>query len=1165
MTPNCFGRIMMIFASSKKLARQLLTQTAPLFATTSTRKNFDWYGDFSAPAPYIVSFRDHEMLDRSQRSAFLAVLDLDKPMVTVQGSPGSGKTMLVAEFAHKMNSERDRRLLIVCGSQEIMYSTISRYIRRTKCFDHLVHLQPFDEKAALRIAPDSRRVDCLHHSTKTEGTGERITIADVLQSQSTRDQTRLVFATPMDAFALLEQTSTGQQENACPLFDAVVLEDVGALKGSEGWRKFLQLAPLLRVFGDYSHSICSFPSEKADAEENFQCSLMQQIKVDSEAEDPTHFVLVSQYRANMNVQLWPARVFYTSWKDASLARPNMPSQHEIRLDHLMNRLVLETDSVYTDSLTFVDTDALEGPWNAKMFQLRIFYLILLKFWPTQMVGCTDGSSAAAPLVNWGEALLAVAHINLLLDHGIFPSQLACFTLSSAHGEAIRRILFNLNQPLSTHPHTEQVEIGRVEQYLGRAFESVLKSFISDAAFNTYFGSQRALQYLSTEIISANRRRNRTNSSRFLPNAAQSSLRLNFSRWKGVNLNTSSERPKAFGVQQRKKVMSSTNRERVETSNRKSRKGILSLRTETFELGIHFVRVQTTTGKIRGRVLRLGLGKERTDIDVFFGIPYAAPPTGPLRFEKTVPLAENGTHQVDAIKMPRMCVPHHRLDNWISDWEEYSEDCLYINMFTPRQQKEDILRPLLVAIYVGGFEVGTRRYKNYTEIGHKFLSRDIAVATIQFRIGFLGFASSGSAEMPGNFGYWDLTEALRWLRANAKAFGADPSRITLFGYSASSTTVTTLGLSPHSRELFQQIIQMSGPVFSSRGASDRTVNTTQRMADQIGCANWKLKECLKTKSIGQFFEAMDKIGSTLPDVNYDLFGPTFDDDFLPANFSQLVRESKPKPTIIGVNELEPLAFTLINGNNSLRHLAIPREEFATFGREKLRMYLRQKAIKSEYYGPKAAEELAEEVTSFYVNLSENRTALNGSRDNWFFLQRTVLFLADVQFLVPFLWEVREKVSTGWPLFLYVNKYINAKEIPKDFPPELCKSFHDSDHKYVLRHPYSSYEFDGNDLAMERLMTLLFANFVRNGEPSSPDTVHWPPATRAHPFRHLAIDLPVPQPVPDFDLRRVRFWDQIVAKYPQHNLILGTSAIANFATRSAQMAATVIMMALLAVFG
>ncbi|KAL3082701.1 hypothetical protein niasHS_010503 [Heterodera schachtii] len=572
-----------------------------------------------------------------------------------------------------------------------------------------------------------------------------------------------------------------------------------------------------------------------------------------------------------------------------------------------------------------------------------------------------------------------------------------------------------------------------------------------------------------------------------------------------------------------------------------------------QIGPRFVRVRTTTGTIRGRTEKLE--GDGIAIEVFFGIPYAEPPTGPLRFEKTVPLSENGTRETDATEMPKMCVPHHRLDNWTSDWAEFSEDCLFLNIFTPARQiggANKPLKPLLVLIYVGGFEVGTRRYKNYEEIGQKFLARDIVVATIQFRIGFLGFASSGSAEMPGNFGYWDLAEALRWLRANAKAFGADPTRVTCLGYSASGTSVATLALSPHSRELFQQTVQMSGPIFSSRAANDRTVHTTRRMSARVGCAadaGQRLKECLKAKSVDQLLDAMDAIGPTLPDINYDLFGPTFDGDFLPANFSQLVREAKPKRTIIGVTAMEPLAFTLILGNNSLRHLGIPRAEFATFGGREMRMYLRQKAFKSEYYGQSEAEELAEEVAKFYENLEDEgkgkkKRGKSSERTNrWLHLERIVLFLADVQFLVPFLWELREKVANDWPVFVYVNKYINGREIPQDFPPELHKSFHDSDHKYVLRHPYSSYQFDANDLIMEQRMGQMIANFVRNGDPSLSDTVRWPNATRDFPFRHLAIDLPMPQVVLDMDLRRMHFWEQIGAKYPQYNFILGTSAEEN----------------------
>ncbi|KAL3119871.1 hypothetical protein niasHT_006999 [Heterodera trifolii] len=327
-----------------------------------------------------------------------------------------------------------------------------------------------------------------------------------------------------------------------------------------------------------------------------------------------------------------------------------------------------------------------------------------------------------------------------------------------------------------------------------------------------------------------------------------------------------------------------------------------------QIGPRFVRVRTTTGTIRGRTEKLE--GEGMAIEVFFGIPYAEPPTGPLRFEKTVPLAEDGTRETDATEMPKMCVPHHRLDNWTSDWAEFSEDCLFINIFTPARQIGGANKPLKPLI-------------------------------------------------------WES------LAPNSPLLGGGKC------------------------------------------------------------------ECICDKR-------------------------------------------RSKVNIMGKDEGK--------------------------GRKK-------------------------------------RGKSNERTNRWLHLERTVLFLADVQFLVPFLWELREKVANDWPLFVYVNKYINGREIPQDFPPELHKSFHDSDHKYVLRHPYSSYQFDANDLIMEQQMGQMIANFARNGDPSLSDTVRWPNATRDFPFRHLVIDLPMPQVVLDMDLRRMHFWEQIEAKYPQYNLILGTSAEEN----------------------
>uniref|UniRef100_A0A1I8BV55 Carboxylic ester hydrolase n=1 Tax=Meloidogyne hapla TaxID=6305 RepID=A0A1I8BV55_MELHA len=318
----------------------------------------------------------------------------------------------------------------------------------------------------------------------------------------------------------------------------------------------------------------------------------------------------------------------------------------------------------------------------------------------------------------------------------------------------------------------------------------------------------------------------------------------------------------------------------------------------------------------------------------------------------------------------------------------------------------------------------------------------------------------------------MAEALNWIRNNVEAFGGDPERITLFGYSAGSTAVTTLGVSPHTRDLFQQSIQMSGSIFTSRAANDRVISVSNHLFNELGClANitQQVKECLKAKDVEEFFDAMDIIGSTIPDVNYDIFGPIMDNDFLPKDFTALISDTKPKPTILGVTEMDPLGYLLILGNNSLRHLGIPKDELNGFGINQFKNYLRQKIIKKEYFGDNS-EEVVEHVSDFYLNYEKPEKL-----DNWFYLERIVHLMADIQFIVPLAIEIKNK--QGWPLFIYINKYINKKL----FPPEIKikKNFHDNDHRYVFRNPYSDYFYDIYDLKMEGLISDFVSNFVIYG--------------------------------------------------------------------------------------
>ncbi|CAK5046009.1 unnamed protein product [Meloidogyne enterolobii] len=114
--------------------------------------------------------------------------------------------------------------------------------------------------------------------------------------------------------------------------------------------------------------------------------------------------------------------------------------------------------------------------------------------------------------------------------------------------------------------------------------------------------------------------------------------------------------------------------------------------------------------------------------------------------------------------------------------------------------------------------------------------------------------------------------------------------------------------------------------------------------------------------------------------------------------------------------------LILGNNSLRHLGIPKNELNEFGINQFKNYLRQKIIKKEYFGD-FTEKVVEHISNFYLNYDKPEKL-----DNWFYLERIVYLMTDIQFIIPLATEIQNK--QGWPLHIYINKYINKKLIPSE---------------------------------------------------------------------------------------------------------------------------------------
>jgi para-nitrobenzyl esterase len=213
----------------------------------------------------------------------------------------------------------------------------------------------------------------------------------------------------------------------------------------------------------------------------------------------------------------------------------------------------------------------------------------------------------------------------------------------------------------------------------------------------------------------------------------------------------------------------------------------------------------TAGTNAGAVT--GTGRQ---ILTFKGIPYAAPPIGPLRWRPPQPPrpwsgVRDATHfGADCMQTPYV----------ITTGQKVSEDCLTVSVWTAADYRNE-RRPVMVFIYGGGFIGGSAAYPLYD--GAKLAAEGVVVVGLNYRVGIFGFLAHPelSAESPqktsGNYGLLDQIAALKWVKANIGAFGGDPDRVTVFGESAGAVSIALLMTSPLAKGLFERAILQSAAV------------------------------------------------------------------------------------------------------------------------------------------------------------------------------------------------------------------------------------------------------------------------------------------------------------------------------------------------------------------
>ena len=199
--------------------------------------------------------------------------------------------------------------------------------------------------------------------------------------------------------------------------------------------------------------------------------------------------------------------------------------------------------------------------------------------------------------------------------------------------------------------------------------------------------------------------------------------------------------------------------------------------------------------------------------VFKGIPFAAAPVGDLRWRAPeLPHSWNGVKRATRFSPVCMQTGSYPPD---APAEAMSEDCLYLNIWIPASAKKEKL-PVMVWIYGGGLENGSASTPLYA--GDRLTQKGVIVVTANYRLGVFGFLADGELSREsahgtsGNYGLLDQIAALRWVHRNIAAFGGDPDRVTVFGQSSGSISISALATSSLAKGLFQRAIGESGGLF-----------------------------------------------------------------------------------------------------------------------------------------------------------------------------------------------------------------------------------------------------------------------------------------------------------------------------------------------------------------
>jgi para-nitrobenzyl esterase len=487
---------------------------------------------------------------------------------------------------------------------------------------------------------------------------------------------------------------------------------------------------------------------------------------------------------------------------------------------------------------------------------------------------------------------------------------------------------------------------------------------------------------------------------------------------------------------------------------------------------------------------------REGVRSFKGIPFAQPPVGDLRWREPQPVKDwKGVRNADQFGPRCMQRTGPMADYWFRS-DGMSEDCLYLNVWTPAGSADEKL-PVLVYIFGGGFQNGDGSEPRYD--GESMARRGIVAVTLNYRTNIFGFFSHPelTRESPhhasGNYGLLDQVAALRWVHQNIAAFGGDPKRVTIAGESAGSLSVSALMASPLSRDLMAGAIGESGALIST--LPPRPLAETEKdgldFGEKAGAPTLAALRALSAEKIQEILASSAPSGhpggrggpgaASAPRLR---FSANLDGHFLPKALTEIYEagEQARVPLLAGSNSEEmPARVILGKDEPTVRAFAeAVRKIYGESADEVLKVY-----------APKTPDEVLQAATD----------------------------LASARFIAFGTWKWTElQMKTGGkPVYRYFYTRIRPPYLgmPGQPPPSMPEGMaspaprgaaHSAEIQYAMGNLDldTRYTWEPDDRKVSETMQGYFANFIKTGDPNGSGLPKWP-AYAPPDYMRMRIDV------------------------------------------------------------